>query len=114
MPMTKPRNEREQRFVFDEVAQLYAQTRPTYPADLIEDLIRAADLQPRARVLELGAGPGTASVLFAGRGYALLCLEPGARLASVAMQRLAADPAARVEVATFEDWSVGSDQFGLS
>lgn len=41
---------REQRFVFDEVAELYARARPSYPQELIEDLIREADLRPGARV----------------------------------------------------------------
>lgn len=113
MDASKLRGGREQRFVFDEVAELYARVRPAYPIDLIEDLIRAADLKPGARVLELGAGPGTASVLFAGRGYDLLCLEPGVELAELARQRLASDPTAHVDVTTFEDWPVQGARFEL-
>lgn len=104
---------REQRFVFDEVAELYARARPTYPVELIEDIVRESDLTPGARVLELGSGPGNASVLFAGRGYRLLCLEPGPRLAEVARRRLAADANAQVAVTTFENWPGESDGFDL-
>jgi SAM-dependent methyltransferase len=113
MTRPDPRPARERRFVFDEVAEQYARVRPGYPAELIEDLIREAGLTPGARVLELGAGPGTASVLFAGRGYELCCLEPGPRLAQLARQRLAADASARVEVSTFEDWPLDHERFDL-
>lgn len=105
--------ERELRFVFDEAAELYRQARPTYPLELIEDLIRESCLRPGARILEIGAGPGTASVLFAGRGYRLLCLEPGARLAEIARRRLASDANARVAVTTFEEWRVEPEPFDL-
>ena len=104
---------REQRFVFDEVAELYARARPTYPLELIEDIVREAGLPPGARILELGSGPGNASVLFAGRGYRLLCLEPGPRLADVVRSRLASDRDAQVVVTTFEDWPVEPDAFHL-
>ena len=104
---------REQRFVFDEVAELYARARPTYPLDLIDDIVRESELIPGARILEIGSGPGNASVLFSGRGYRLLCLEPGQRLAEVARRRLAADANAQVAVTTFENWPVESGAFDL-
>jgi len=100
--------------MFDDVAELYRQARPAYPLELVEDLIRESSLRPGARILELGAGPGTASVLFAGRGYRLLCLEPGARLADIARRRLAPDASARVAVTTFEDWPVEPEPFELA
>jgi SAM-dependent methyltransferase len=105
--------EREQRFVFDEVAELYARARPGYPSELVEDVIGEAGLKPGARVLELGAGPGNASVLFAGRGLELVCLEPGPQLSAIAARRLAGDPQARVAQATFEHWVVELPVFDL-
>jgi SAM-dependent methyltransferase len=104
---------REQRFVFDEVAELYARARPTYPAALVDDIIRESGLQPGGRILELGSGPGNGSVLFSGRGYHLLSLEPGARLAEVARRRLAEDNNAKVLVTTFEAWPIERDAFDL-
>lgn len=113
MRRSVPHPGREPRFVFDEAAALYRQARPTYPLELIEDLIRESSLRPGARVLELGAGPGTASVLFAGRGYRLLCLEPGARLAEIAQRRLVLDANVRLAVTTFEEWSIEPEPFDL-
>jgi SAM-dependent methyltransferase len=110
---SKLHENREQRFVFDEAAELYARARPSYPLELIVDLVREADLRPGARILELGAGPGTASVLFSGRGYRLLCLEPGEKLAEIAKRRLATDVDAQVAVTTFEDWALEQESFDL-
>jgi SAM-dependent methyltransferase len=108
-----PAPARPQRFVFDEVAELYARVRPSYPSALIDDLIREARLQPGARVLELGAGPGNASVLFAGRGFRLTCLEPGAHLATILRERLASEPGATVVMTTFEAWPEEPHAFDL-
>jgi SAM-dependent methyltransferase len=113
MHPSESRAGREQRFVFDEVAELYARARPSYPLELIEDIVRESALTPGARILELGSGPGNASVQFSGRGYRLLCLEPGQRLAEVARRRLAADRDAQVDVTTFEDWTVEPGAFDL-
>lgn len=113
MSPTQPEAIREQRFVFDEVAELYARTRPGYPTELIEDLIRAAELRPGASVLELGAGPAIASVPFSGRGFRLLCLEPGAQLAAIARHRLGGDANAQVAVTTFENWPEAAASFDL-
>jgi SAM-dependent methyltransferase len=99
--------------VFDEVAELYARARPTYPAALVDDIIQESGLEPGGRILELGSGPGNASVLFSGRGYHLVSLEPGARLAEVARRRLSGDNNARVVVTTFEAWPNEPDAFDL-
>lgn len=101
----------EQRFVFDEVADEYVRVRPSYPDELIADLIAAAELHDGSRLLEIGCGPGNASVLFAGHGYRMLCLEPGPHLAELAHRRLG--DAARVEVTTFEEWALERRAFDL-
>jgi ubiquinone/menaquinone biosynthesis C-methylase UbiE len=46
----------EQRFTFDEVADLYDRHRPGYPEALFEDLISLAGVSPPDRVLEIGCG----------------------------------------------------------
>jgi SAM-dependent methyltransferase len=103
----------DRRFVFDEVAELYARARPTYPAALIEDVIRGANLRQGSRILELGCGPGNATVLFSGCGFRLVCLEPGERLAEVTRRRVAANNDTEVIVTTFENWPIGSERFAL-
>jgi len=102
----------EQRFSFDEVAAEYAAARPAYPALLFDDLARHAGLRAGSRVLELGCGPGTATVGLLGRGLQLVCLEPGPRLAAHARAR-AAGTATTVVEQTFEDYALPTEPFDL-
>ena len=102
----------EQRFVFDDVADEYAAARPAYPSALFDDLIRIAGLRAESRVLELGCGPGTATVGLLHRGFELVCLEPGARLAALARARTAGTTTTVIE-STFEHYPLPAEPFDL-
>ena len=88
---------RERRLVFGEVAELYDRHRPTYPAELIDDLVALAGLDASRPVLEVGAGTGKATVLFAQRGIPVLAIEPSPEMAAIA-GRAAAGRAGSVEI----------------
>jgi SAM-dependent methyltransferase len=103
----------EQRFTFDEVAELYDLVRPRYPHELFLDLIRLTDLKADDRVLEIGCGTGQASEPLARRGYSLLCLEPGPAMARVARERLARFANVEVVTASFEHWPLQPASFPL-
>jgi SAM-dependent methyltransferase len=94
----------ERRATFDDVAELYERARPTYPDELFDDLVALADLKPRSRVLEIGCGPGKATLPLAGRGLRVTCVELGASLAAVARRKLAFFPGVDVINADFETW----------
>jgi SAM-dependent methyltransferase len=111
---------REQRLVFGEVAELYDRHRPAYPDALIDDLLDLAALEPGARAVEVGAGTGKATAMFAARGIHVLAVEPSAEMAAVARRRL--DPAGgalenhvevRIEQADFEHWDPAGRTFPL-
>jgi SAM-dependent methyltransferase len=104
---------REQRFTFDEVAELYDLVRPRYPHELFLDLIRLAHLKADDRVLEIGCGTGQATEPLARRGYSLLCLEPGPSMARVARERLARFTNVEVVTDSFEHWSLQPESFAL-
>src|SRR5438067_1336749 len=89
---------------FGEDAAQYDRARPSYPAQLVDDLL--AD-EPK-RVLDVGFGTGKAARLFAGRGCQVLGVEPDARMAEVA-RRHGLD----VEVTNFEDWDPAGRAFDL-
>ena len=89
---------------FDEVADLYDQARPTYQEEIFDDLFALGGLGPGSSVLEIGCGPGKASLPLARRGYRLTCLEPGAHLAEIARRNLAIFPHAQVIGGSFETW----------
>ena len=97
--MTHPDAKRES---FDEVADQYDSVRPEYPDEIYDDIGELSSAGPGALVLEIGCGPGKASVALAKRGYRLHCIELGSKLAAIARERLAAFPTARVTVGAFE------------
>jgi SAM-dependent methyltransferase len=101
------------RLVFGEVADLYDRHRPTYPPGLVGDLIADADIPAGGRVLEVGAGTGKATELFAARGVAVLAIEPSAGMAGIARHKFAGDPNVAVVECDFELWDPAGERFGL-
>ena len=90
---------------FDTAAELYAQARPGYPAELFDDLAASTGLQgERPRVLEVGAGTGQATRGLLERGWSVTALEPGRELAATARRVLGGSAGVAVVVATFEKW----------
>ncbi len=73
------------RTTFNNVADLYDEVRPGYPEALIEDALTLSGIPPDGRILEIGCGTGKATLPFARRGYAMLCLELGDKLAAVGL-----------------------------
>jgi ubiquinone/menaquinone biosynthesis C-methylase UbiE len=98
---------------FDGVAERYHAFRPGYPTELIEDICRYSGIQPDGRILEIGSGTGKATLMFAQKGYSILCLEPGQNLIEVAERNLAAYPQVRFVKARFEEWNSDLLKFDL-
>lgn len=82
----------------------YDRYRPAPPDALIDDLTA---LRPR-RVLDVGCGTGKAAAALAGRGLAVVGVEPDERMAQVARSH-----GVSVEVATFEAWDAADRRFDL-
>ena len=61
--------DRSKRVAFEEVADLYQEVRPGYPEELVEDILSLSGIASDGRILEIGCGPGNATVAFARRGY---------------------------------------------
>lgn len=104
---------REQRLVFGEVAELYDRHRPTYPDRLIDDLMAEARLDGSEPVLEVGAGTGKATVMFAARGIPVLGIEPSGEMAVIARRKLSAYPGVELEQSDFERWDASGRRFPL-
>jgi SAM-dependent methyltransferase len=65
-------------------------------------------------VLEIGAGTGKATMLFAARGMRVVAVEPSAEMAAVARRRSAAvGDGVRIEQSDFERWDPAGRQFSL-
>jgi trans-aconitate methyltransferase len=93
------------RETFDEVADLYDEMRPSYPAQVFDDVITVSGVTPGSALLEIGCGTGHATRGFASRGLRIHCIELGANMAAVAREKLAAFPRVSIEVADFDHWT---------
>jgi len=92
------------RETFEEAPELYDRARPSYPAELVDDLVTLAGLRAGSHVLELGPGTGKATVALAERGLRVVGVELGEGLAAVARRNLAAFPEVEIVTAPFESW----------
>lgn len=99
-----PHEDRHRAESFGDDAEQYDRTRPSYPAELLDELV-GPDV---CRVLDVGCGTGIAARLFAARGCVVLGIEPDARMAAVA-RRHGID----VVVSSFEAWDPPAERFDL-
>jgi SAM-dependent methyltransferase len=114
MPSWLPSEEAREplRRTFDSAAELYDAARPEYPDELFDDLIELAELERGARLLEIGCATGKATRPLLERGFQVVCVELGARLAEQARQSLAGLPF-EIHVEPFEAWQGEPDAFDL-
>lgn len=92
------------RLTFDTVAADYQEARPDYPEQLYTDLLDLTGLDRSARLLEIGCGPGKATVPLARLGFLVTALEIGPALAEEARRHLAQFPGVTVITSAFESW----------
>lgn len=102
-----------QRRTFERTAEAYDRRRPRYPAALFRDMRAYAALRPGERILEIGSGPGIATVPVTAWGHPMLCLEPAEEMVAVARRRLAPHATVELIASTFEDWQLEREAFGL-
>jgi len=102
-PATEPHRHRQMAEGFGNDAERYDRTRPRYPDELVQRIVRAA---PGTDVLDVGCGTGIAARQFQTAGCTVLGVEPDARMACFARER-----GLEVEVATFEDWAANGRTF---
>jgi SAM-dependent methyltransferase len=104
---------RDERTLFDRVAELYDRARPAYPPEVIDDLVALSGVPSRGRVLEIAPGTGQATMPMAERGYRITAVELGANLAAVLQRNLARFPSVEVHVGAFEEWTLPEEPFDL-
>lgn len=91
---------------YSAVAAAYDKTRPRYPQSLIDRAIALAHIPAHARILEVGCGPGIATVAFAQQGFAVTGVEPSAASCELARQNCAPYAAVEIINTTFEEWEL--------
>jgi SAM-dependent methyltransferase len=92
----------KQRLLFGTDAELFDRVRPSYPAELIDEVV--ALVGRTARAVDAGCGTGKATVMLAERGVRGVGVDPHPAMARIAAEKLGPFAGWRVDVADFEDW----------
>jgi SAM-dependent methyltransferase len=103
----------QRRLSFGQVAELYERARPSYPMALVDDVLAYAAIGVGDAILDVGAGTGKATRLFAERGLRIVALEPSAPMAAVARRVLRRFASVEIVQSDFETWPAPSLRFGL-
>lgn len=90
-PLSPPERPEEPTQVFGPLAEEYARFRPSYPDSLFDALFARLD-EPRATVLDVGAGTGKATESLLRRGARVAALEPNRSMLAKAARRLVGAP----------------------
>jgi SAM-dependent methyltransferase len=98
---------------FDDAAQLDDEVRPRYPEAIVEHIIAFAALPTSGHIFEVGCGTGRMTLPFAQRGYTMLALEQGERLAALAAHHCQPYPQVRVVTCAFEAWQDMAGSYDL-
>ena len=101
----------QRKFWYSPSAEAYNASRPKYPKELIRKAIDLARLSDSSRVLELGSGPGTATVPFAELGCSMVCLEPNPDFYELATINCKSYPSVQLINQSFEEWHLEPESF---
>ena len=96
---------------YSSAVRAYDQTRPSYPQEIISRVLELAQISTSGRILEIGCGPGKATVAFAQMGFSLLCLEPNQDFCVLARQNCQQYPNVEILNTSFEEWSEEVEAF---
>ena len=96
---------------YDGVAEAYDRTRPRYPASILARMQEIAQLQPDRSIIEIGAGPGIATLELAKFGASTICLEPSLSACQLARAKCTGYSNVEFINTTFEAWDLGDRQF---
>ncbi len=96
---------------YSPVADIYYNARPRYPQKLIDRSVVLAQLSSEASILEVGCGPGNATVAFAQSGFLMTCLEPNQDFYHLAQRQCTPYPNVAIHNMSFEEWELEAKQF---
>ena len=98
---------------FNASADYYDKFRPTYPENLVIDIIKKTGVNSKSKILEIGAGSGKATELFVKRGLNITCIEPGSNLAAEGKKKFQHTNQVKYIISRFEEWQEVSGFYDL-
>lgn len=101
----------QKRTWYSPVVEAYNKTRPQYPKALVDRVVELTQLPNSATILEIGCGPGTATVTFAELDFSILCLEPNPDFCAIARRNCAKYSKVEFQTTSFEEWNLGAKRF---
>ncbi|WP_113671082.1 class I SAM-dependent methyltransferase [Vallitalea guaymasensis] len=91
---------------YKDIALIYEEIRPSYPEELINDILKITNLNYKDKILEIGAGTGKATVQFADKGYKIDAIEIGKDMGEVLINKCKKyDSNVSIEITSFEEWN---------
>ncbi len=90
--------------MFNLAADYYDRYRPSYPSEIIEQLINKTGIAKGSELLEIGAGSGKATELFKEKGYNICCIDPGKDLVANGRIKFQDYPGIKFECQRFEEY----------
>ncbi len=104
-------NLEDKKIWYSPTADAYNKFRPSYPQKIINRVVELAQLEPTDSILEIGCGPGKATVDFAKLGYAMVCLEPNRDFCQLAKQNCSPYSKVEIQNTSFEEWELEGGKF---
>jgi len=96
---------------FNKQADFYDNNRPDYPEELIATIMNKANLTVDSKMLEIGAGSGKATALFADFGFEITCVEPAVDFVKKGKEKFKDNKNIKYIVSPFEDYAEPIEYF---
>lgn len=109
--IAKTYNSEQRKNWYSEAAVAYDRHRPRYPQSICDRVAQLAQLNSSSSILEIGCGPGIATLEFARRGCSLVSLEPSEAAGELARRNCQQYPNVRIINSTFEQWQPETTKF---
>lgn len=99
--------------MFDRTADYYDTFRPSYPREIIERIINITEINSKSKILEIGAGSGKATELFAPYNFHIHCIDPGENLVRNGRIKFKEFNNISFQVARFEELDLSPEQYDV-
>jgi SAM-dependent methyltransferase len=104
-------DEEQRKSWYSSVAETYDRVRPKYPPALLDRAVELAETPKNGDIIEIGCGPGTATIALAQMGFSIVAVEPSLEAYTIASRNCDEYSNATIINTNFEQWSPGTCRF---